>query len=221
MNRLIIVGAGGFGREVLNWALHAEAGQQDWRVAGFLDGNPRALEGYDYPFAILGDPKTHRPDAGECFLCAIGEPRIKLAVCQALEQAGARFVSLVHPSAVVGRTVVLGPGCIICPGAVVTADVRLGRHVAVNACASIGHDVVIGDGCTLSGHADVTGFAMLGQGVFLGSHAVILPKAKVGDFAIVGAGSVVLRSVKPGATVMGVPAIQVAGFQSGAEKAEP
>ena len=218
MKNLIIVGAGGFGREVSAWAMRIETGQAEWRVQGFLDSNPHALENYRYSLPIIGDPLTYQPTKHDIFVCAIGEPKIKLEICRRLEDAGALFTTLIHPSAVVGRTVTLGRGCIVCPGAVVTADVHLGNHVTVNACASIGHDAVVGDGCTLSGHADVTGFAKLGRGVFLGTHAAILPKAKVGDFATVGAGSVVLRSVKPGATVMGVPAIQVSGFGTVAGK---
>ena len=192
-------------------------GQDVWRINGFLDANPRALQGYEYNIPILGDPKDYLPAKDEVFICAIGEPKIKLEACRWLEDASAIFTTLVHPSAVVGRNTKIGKGCILCPGSVVTSDARLGKHVIVNACASVGHDAIIGDGSTLSGHADVTGFAKLGRGVFLGSHAAILPKAKIGDFAIVGAGSVVLRSVKPGATVMGVPAIQVSGFQPGGE----
>jgi sugar O-acyltransferase (sialic acid O-acetyltransferase NeuD family) len=214
MKKLVIVGAGGFGREVSGWALQTQAGQQEWVLGGFLDGNPHALDSYNYEWPILGDPMNYRPSTDEVLLCAIGDPRTKLAVCRRLEEAGGRFATLVHPSAVIGRNTIVGRGCIICPGAVLTADVRIGNHVIVNACASVGHDAVIGDGCTLSGHADVTGFVKLGRGVFLGTHAAVLPKTGVGDFAVVGAGSVVLRNVKPGATVMGVPAIQVGGFQS-------
>lgn len=221
MKKLVILGAGGFGREVFNWAMQIEKGQHSWRVSGFLDGNPRALEGYDHYLPILGDPMDYRPAKDEVFVCAIGEPRIKLEVCRKLEEADACFTTLIHPTAVLGRNTTIGEGGIICPGAVITADVRLGNHVIVNACATVGHDVVIGDGCTLSGHADVTGFVQMGRGVFLGSHASILPKAKVGDFAIVGAGSVVLRNVKPGATVMGVPAKQVSGFRTGEDKGKP
>ena len=170
MKKLIIVGAGGLGREVLSWAIQAEMGQDVWRINGFLDANPRALQGYEYNIPILGDPKDYLPAKDEVFICAIGEPKIKLEACRWLEDASAIFTTLVHPSAVVGRNTKIGKGCILCPGSVVTSDARLGKHVIVNACASVGHDAIIGDGSTLSGHADVTGFAKLGRGVFLGSH---------------------------------------------------
>lgn len=212
MNRLLIIGAGGFGREVFNWANDVPLKNRDWEIGGFLDANPVALDGYDCNSPIRANPLTYLPRQGDCFICAIGHPATKLRVCRHLKEHGAQFITLIHPTAVIGSRCSIGEGCIFCPGAVVTTDVKISDFVTVNAQATIGHDVVIGEGCTLSGHVDITGFVSLGEGVFLGSHAVVLPNAKVGNYAIVGAGSVVLKKVKPGATVMGVPAKQIAGF---------
>lgn len=212
MKQLLIIGAGGFGREVLGWALEIQPTQREWEIAGFLDSKPDALLEYSIPYRILGDPTSYRPNLNELFVCAIGKSAQKLQICRALKRQGAQFASLIHPSATVGPNCTLGEGCLLCPGAVLTTDVKLGDFVAINVHASVGHDVVIGDGCTLNAHSDVTGYAQLGEGVLLGSHASVLPNAIIGDYAIVGAGSVVLRKVNPHVTVMGVPAKQIAGF---------
>ena len=212
MKRLLIIGAGGFGREVLSWALDIPPAGRDWEVGGFLDANQDALKGYNCNYAILADPSTYTPLENDRFVCALGHPQTKLRICEALQQKGAHFIELIHPSAIIGRNVSAGAGCVFCPGAILTSDITIGNFVTINALATIGHDATVGDGCTLSGHVDVTGFANLGKGVFLGSHATILPGAEVGDYAVVGAGSVVLKKVKAGATVMGVPAKQIAGF---------
>lgn len=212
MKRLLIIGAGGFGREVLNWTLDIPSQNREWEVAGFLNSIPTALDDYPCGYTILGDPSTYVPLENDLFICAIGNPRDRLRVCHGLKARGAQFISLCHPSAIIGSRCTIGEGCIFCPGSVITADVRIGDFVTVNVNSTIGHDAVIGNGCTLSGHVDITGFASLGEGVFLGSHASVLPRAKIGDYAVVGAGSVVLKRVKAGASVMGVPAKQIAGF---------
>ena len=204
MKKLVIIGAGGFGREIFHWA--SDIVQQEWCIGGFLDQNAMALAGFSGFPPIIGDPATYVPSRNDVFTCAVGDPKSKLRLCNSILERGGRFISLIHPTAVVGTMCNLGQGCIFCPGTVVTSNVSLGNFVTLNACATVGHDACIGDGCTLSGHADVTGAAMLGRGVFLGSHAVVLPKARVGDYATVGAGSVVLRSVKAHSTVFGVPA---------------
>jgi sugar O-acyltransferase (sialic acid O-acetyltransferase NeuD family) len=212
MRRLLIVGAGGFGREVLGWALEQQKHQREWIVAGFLDSNPLALNGYNVPYKILGDPNTFVTADNDRFICAIGDPATKLRVAGQVRSHGGRFVNLIHPTAVIGPDCSLGEGCIICPNAVLTTHVRLDSFVTVNVGACVGHDAQIGTGCTLSPHVDINGHAVVGEGVFLGTHASILPSAIVGNYAIVGAGSVVLRKVQPRTTVLGVPARQVTGF---------
>lgn len=206
ITRLLIVGAGGFGREVLSWAEDIPRDQRNWAVAGFLDRDPAALSRYRIKHTILGDPEVYIPGTFDLFICAVGDPETKLAMAERLKSKGGRFATLIHPSAIVGQRSTIGEGSILCPRATVTADASVGAHVAINIFSSVGHDAVLGDGCTLSAFCDVTGKARLGRGVFMGSHAAVLPGVCVGDFARVGAGSIVLRKVKPRTTVMGVPA---------------
>lgn len=214
-SRLLIIGAGGFGRELLGWALAVPPGSRDWDVGGFLDANPSALDGFACDHPIVGDPASYAPAPHEVFLPAIGDPATKLQVCRALKARGARFATLVHPSVIVGPACRIGEGTVLCPGAILCTNVTVGGFVVMNTNSGCGHDAVVGDGCTFSSHVDVTGAVRLGEGVFLGSHAVVLPRVEVGDFAVIGAGSVVLRNVPARATVMGVPATQIAGFDTG------
>jgi sugar O-acyltransferase (sialic acid O-acetyltransferase NeuD family) len=210
MSLLYIIGAGGFGREALAWANAIPASARNWKIAGFLDANPGALDHYACGAEILGDPESYEPQSGDCFICAIGNPTVRLKVTAGLEARGAEFISIIHPKALVGPRVVIGPGTIICPGAILSCDIRVGRHVIINLNSSIGHDAIIEDGCTLSCQVDVTGGAILERGVFAGSHAAILPGIRVGAGAVIGAGSVVVRNVDSGTTVIGVPARKLA-----------
>ena len=209
MKRLLIIGAGGFGREIAVWASDVQARDQGFRVEGFLDANPSALDGFKTGLPILADPLDYKPSDQDVFVCAIGDPVQKLKICRSMKERGALFLTLLHPTAVVGPRCQIGEGCVVCPGAILTTDIELGAFVTLNILSCIGHDVVVGQGCILNPHAGVMGRARLGEGVFLGSHAVVLPGAKVGDYARVGAGSVVLNKAAARTTVMGVPARKV------------
>lgn len=209
--RVLIVGAGGFGREILHWvdmALKADAAP-DWEIGGFLDQNPQALDGYAVDVPIVGDPATYDPRPDDVFLCAIGDPRTKLRVCRQLVDRGADFPAWVHPGASLAARSTIGRGTILLPEAGISVDVTIGEFVTVNCRAGIGHDVVIGDGCTLNSFVNVAGGAVLGTGVSVSSHGVIAPRARIGDFSTVGAGSVVVRRTKPETTVLGVPATRL------------
>jgi sugar O-acyltransferase (sialic acid O-acetyltransferase NeuD family) len=206
MKKLIIVGAGGFGREVYAWAKdHPDFGKA-WELAGFIDDDAAALDRYNYPVGVIGSIKEHQPAENEVFVCAIGAPINKKKVCQSLLSRSATFVSLVHPSVILGENIQLGDGVVLCPRVTLTADISIGDFAAINCHSSVGHDVVIGDWATISGHCDLTGNTRYGTGAFLATGVRIVPSKSVGEFAYVGAGAVVIQSVKDGQKVFGNPA---------------
>lgn len=207
--RLYIIGAGGFGREVLSWLQQMPEWGRDWSFSGFIEDNRTELEGLSFTPGIVGRIQDWQVTPGDAFVCAIGDPKTRLRITDEFSAQGAEFPIIKHPTATLGLGCKIGVGCILCPGTVITTNVTLGDFVIINANSTVGHDAQIGRGTTLSGHVDITGYAQLGEGVFAGSHASVLPKAKVGAYAKIGAGSVVLRSVVAGATVMGVPAKQI------------
>ena len=208
--RLIIVGAGGFGREMLWTVGDLPAAGRDWEVAGFLDGRvdraAEELRGKGVGLPVLGSPEDYQPRDEDRFVCAIGDPRAKLRVCQMLRERGGRFETVIHPSAMVAPSAVLGEGAILRHGAGLSVNTVIGDFVTLNSTSGLGHDAVAEDGCTLSAYCDVMGGAHLERGVFLGSHAMVAPGVRVGECATVGAGSVALRRVAAGATAFGVPA---------------
>lgn len=207
MQNIIIVGAGRFGRELCCW-LEDMLDPASMRIAGFLDDTRAAAPCLNekYSYALLGAIDTYHVRAGDVFVIAIGNPAAKLRIATVLQDRGATFFNLIHPTAVVARTASLGTGTIICPFALVSADSVLHDFVTINSYSSIGHDAVIGRGTTLSSHVDITGGVIAGDGVFFGSSACVLPQVSIGAGATVGAGAVVMRKIEPGATVFTMPA---------------
>jgi sugar O-acyltransferase (sialic acid O-acetyltransferase NeuD family) len=214
---LVVVGAGGFGREVLATIQEDPASVRlpagSWSLKGCLDSNPDALKNYEARLPILGDPRHYGVTSKDIFICAIGDPATKLSICRNLQAKGAQFIQLVSSMSHIGIRCNLGVGCVLMAGARLSVDITLGDFVCLNGYATIGHDATLSDGCTLSAHCDVTGGAKLGEGVFLGSHATITPGVSLGDYARVGAGSAVVRNVPPYTTVMGVPAKTIFSHQ--------
>ncbi len=206
MKQLVIVGAGGFGREVLDWARQSEAFGRDWIVKGFLDDNPRALDAHRTGVPLLGDVAGHVPAPDEVFVCAMGRIGAKRRCVEAIRARGGAFTRVIHRTVVVGGAVALGTGVILCPGSIVTANAHVGDFVTINLQSTVAHDAVVGDWCQLHCHVDITGGVVLGEGVLVGSHASVLPGVQVGAGATIGAGAIVMRDVPAGATVYGPPA---------------
>ena len=211
MKNLIIIGVGGFAREVY-WHAQKSAGcGVEWQIKGFLDGDVKlSAEAYELlPAEVLGDIDTYEICADDVFACAIGSPKVRRSLIEKISARGGEFINIISELAEIVPTAQIGRGVIISPSVGISERARLGDFVALNAQTIIGHDAQIGDFSCVMPHVAVSGGCKIGSEVFVGSGAVILPKAKVGDGATIGAGSIVLKKVRAGVTVFGNPAIEI------------
>jgi sugar O-acyltransferase (sialic acid O-acetyltransferase NeuD family) len=135
----------------------------------------------------------------------------RLAVHDYLVGLGIDPISLVHPAAWVDGTAVLGTGHQVFAMAAVGVRVTLGRQCIVNTSATVDHGCRLGDGIHVMPGATIAGEAEIEDLAVIGSNATILPRRLIGRGAVIGAGAVVTRDVPPGATVVGVPARELAG----------
>lgn len=202
--RILIVGGGGFGREVLHWARDAWP-DHSALLAGFLSENAHALAGHACPLPVVADPATFEPEPGDALVMAIGIPGVRRRVAEDLLARGAEFLTLVHPSAIVAPTATIGTGSVVCPNAIVSDAARLGRFGLVNYHASLAHDATAGDFAVLSPYATLAGGARIAEDVFLGLHASVGPSVSIGPRSKVAANSCALADVPADALVLGVP----------------
>ena len=200
VDRILVVGAGGFGREVVHWARDAWPAASS-RIAGFL----AADGGGDGPLPVIADPDDFEPSPGDGLLLAIGIPMVRRRVAESLVSRGGRFLTLVHPSAMVVPSATVGEGSILCPYSIVSDAARVGRFTLLNYHASLGHDASTGDFSVLSPYATLGGGAHVGADVFMGLHASVAPGKSVGASSRVSANSACLADVPTGSIVFGVP----------------
>jgi sugar O-acyltransferase (sialic acid O-acetyltransferase NeuD family) len=218
---IVIFGAGGFAREVLQIIQDINAqspGASPWHPMGFVVDS--AFMGGEpvHGLPILGSVDWLALHPQVQVVVAVGAPSSRRRIAASIEAQGRNtFATLVHPRAWVGRQVEIGPGSVICAGSLITTDIRLGRHVHVNIGSTIGHDATLGDFVTLNPSVNVSGNVVVGQGCEIGTGSVVIPRADLGDWSIVGAGSVVTKPLPANVTAVGAPArvvkTRVAGWQ--------
>lgn len=209
MTDLIIVGAGGFGRETLMMIEEINASEPKWNVLGFIDDNLCALDGINCEKHILGKIADWEIKEGVFFVLSIAEPHTKKVIAELLKSRGAKFATLIHPTSRLGKNTTIGEGVILAARTDVTTNIKLGNFVFLNVASQVGHDCIIGDYCTLFPNSSVAGGSVLGDGVTVGTSAATYPGVKVGEYATIGMNSAVIRNVKPNTTVMGVPAKRI------------
>jgi sugar O-acyltransferase (sialic acid O-acetyltransferase NeuD family) len=204
MTRLIVVTAGGFGREI-----DAYASDAGFEVAGFLHdlhAYPGSLDGLGVEQRVLDTLDGYEIGPDDVFAIGLGDIEPRRAVAERLLGRGARLATVVHPTAWVAGSAELGQGVVIAPFAFVGPNTRVGDLSILNTYASIGHDTTVGRCCVLSPYAVCNGRVTLEDEVFLATHATVTPRRRVGQGAVVSANSVVLRDVPAGSIAHGNPA---------------
>ncbi|MDD5265197.1 MAG: acetyltransferase [Candidatus Bipolaricaulis sp.] len=201
---VVIYGAGGHGRVVLDAALRVPG----LRVVGVID-DASTLRGQRLlTTEILGDVSVlSEPRFRLCrVVVAIGDPASREAAAARVAAAGLGFAAIVHPTAFLAYGVSLGEGAMVLPMAVVHTGGSIGAHAIVNTGAIVEHDCRVGDYAHVAPGARLGGGVIVGRAALVGIGASILPGVRVGECAVVGVGAAVISDVRAGAVVGGSPA---------------
>lgn len=209
-DRIVVVGASGFGRETLDTLDAMQAHGSRIEVLGVVDDAPSQLNldrlharGTRYLGTIDAWLNT-APNAS--FVLAIGSPAIRRRLVEKLEAYGLHPLTAVHPTAIIGAESRFEEGVVVSAGAVISTNVRLGRHVHVNPGVIIGHDAILGDFSSLNPGSVVSGEVRILPSALVGAHATILQGLTVSSGATIGAGAVVTKNVPANSVVKGIPA---------------
>ncbi len=195
---IVILGAGGHGKVLFDICRETERnthGFLDTKVAGPIHGLP--VLGGD---SMLDDSAFV---AAYDFAIGVGERTIHKRLAGLISEKGGTLVTLVHPSAILSKSVKLGAGTVVMAGAVINIDARIGQNCIVNTRASIDHDCVIGNGVQICPGATLAGEVRCGEDAFIGSGATILPTIQIGARSFIGAGSTVNKNIPADKTVVG------------------
>lgn len=208
---LVVVGAGGFGREVMDVldAMRA-AGSADVELLGALDDAPSAenlARLSDRGVRFLGSVDAFLEDPPQAqYAIGIGSPAVRMAIAEKFDAAGLEGATLIHPSVTTGYDVRIGAGSVLCAGVRATTNIRIGRHVHLNLNVTVGHDSTVGDFVSVNPLASISGDCTISDRVMIGVSGVVLQGLTVGEGATVGGSACVVRDVPPGVVVKGIPA---------------
>ena len=202
MKKLLILGAGGQGKVVLDLALTCE----EWDEIRFLDGGKIGEEILGYPvigdlwdFEMFTEQYTHA-------IVAVGNNELRLKLIEELLKVGYQVPTFIHPSAVVSQFSTIGSGTIVMPQAVINVSAHIGKGCIVNTGVTIEHDCQIGDGVHLSPSATLGGTVSIGDKSWICLDAKVINNMTIGSKVTVGAGAVVIEAVEDERLVVGVPA---------------
>ncbi|WP_346984271.1 acetyltransferase [Chryseobacterium sp. POE27] len=204
-NKILIVGASGFGKEVLMCLTDCIAGTglKIEEIACFLETE----EFYEktktvHGISVITDDQFDPADYH--VVVAIGDPKIRKKAVEKLPKE-TKYTTIVHPSAIISEYVEIGEGSIITAGTIVTTDITIGKHAHLNLHTTIGHDCKIGDYFTTAPATNISGLCEIGDNVYFGTNSSIRQGIKVCDNVTIGMGGIVVKDIREEGVYIGSP----------------
>jgi sugar O-acyltransferase (sialic acid O-acetyltransferase NeuD family) len=208
LRKLVLVGAGGLGRETADVVRAINAVEPTWDLVGFLDDDPR-LEGRSVAGIPVRGPVAMAGSLDASVAVCTARPSLgssRPALVETLGLPADQRPALIHPGASLSGSTIVAPGCIVLAGVVATSMVSLGAHAVLMPHVVLTHDDAIGDYATLASGVCLGGGVRVGSQAYLGAGVLVREGLTVGEGALIGMGAVVLDDVPPGEVWFGAPA---------------
>ncbi|HQJ52088.1 MAG TPA: acetyltransferase [Anaerolineae bacterium] len=208
MKQVLLIGAGGHAREVLDVIESINDSSPQYEVLGYIvDPQYGTAGSMVNGVPILGGLELlARYQKRALVVCAVGPSHLRYGLVRRSQAEGCTFATLVHPSAIITRRVTLGAGVVVTAGCILTNQIVVGDHAHLNLGCTVGHDSILEPFVTLAQGVHVSGHVRIGTGSCVGTGVNIIQNINIGSWSIVGAGSTVIRDVPANTTVVGVPA---------------
>lgn len=200
--RLAILGASGHGKVVAD-----AAEQAGWKSITFFDDAWPKFDAIG-PWSVEGNSRALIAGlrAFDGVVVGIGNNRVREEKQLELEEARAKFVSIVHPSATISPHTSVGEGSVVLANSVVNPFAVVGAGVIVNTGAVVEHDCIVGDFVHVSPNAVLAGGVSVGNRSWIGAGASLRQSISVGNGSIIGMGAVVTKDIESEVIALGNPA---------------
>ena len=194
MKDIVIIGAGGFAREIAWLIEEINKKKLQWNLLGFIDDNYKNIEKNLNGYRVIGDVDCLKNMKKDIYsIIAIGNGKTRKKIIEKLKDR--KFGVLVHPNVSISKSVSIEEGSISCSGNILTVNINIGKHVIVNLDCTIGHDAKIENFSTLLPGVNLSGETIIGECSTLGTGSAIIQGIKIGKNVMIGAGAVVIRDI--------------------------
>lgn len=204
---IIIIGAGGLGREIL-WLLEEQNNKElVWNIIGFVDDNDTLKNKNIKGYPVLGTVEWLSNYSNYVsVVCAIANPFVRANIINNIKyNEYIQYPNIIAEGVKISDSVNMGIGNIICTSSILTTDINIGNFTIIDINSTIGHDAVIGDYVMIYPSVNISGFVNIGKYTEIGTGTQVIQGLSICDETIIGAGAVVVKNVAIKGTYVGVP----------------
>lgn len=218
MKQIVIIGAGGFGREVLWLIERINAKEMTWEIKGYIDDGIKAgtqINGYP---VLGGIDYLQKVEEQIAVACAIGSSQTRKKIIEKIShKKNIEFPNLIDPDVQMSNYIELGRGNIICAGSILTVNISICNFTILNLNCTVGHDVILNSFVTVYPNVNVSGCVSIGERTEIGTGTKIIQGKTIGEDIVIGAGAVVVRDIDIPGTYVGVP-VKAVKYKDGEKK---
>ena len=207
MKKIVIVGAGGFGREV-EWLIkRINQVNPTYEMIGFVDDGKAIGEEIGHSKVIYTTDELSKVNEELCVTIAIGNAKVRKMIANKLSaNPNLEFPNLIDPSVIYDEEeTTLGKGNIICAGTIMTVNIAIGNFNIINLDCTIGHDDILNNYITIYPSVNVSGNVIVNDCTEIGTGTQIIQGLSVNGNTIIGASAAVVKSIEESGTYVGVP----------------
>lgn len=195
INKIIIVGAGGHAAELTDYLNYTNNIKRLYEIMGYIDDDKNIYSQYKYDSAYLGDIKNHEVKKDAKYLLAIANLKYRRNIAAALLTKGAKFISFIHPTAIISPSAIIDEGTVVSHNSSVGPNAKIGKFNLLNSRCTIGHDTTIGEFNFISPQTAISGHTKIGNDNLFGTNSATIPSISVGNNNTIAAGMVIFKDV--------------------------
>lgn len=203
MEKLILIGAGGYAKSVLD-----SLDYYNYKLQGFIDEFSKEKTHLGYPVLAKSIEEIEEKESYVYFI-TIGNNIHRKRWHDILVKNKLRFINVVDKSAIISSDATIGNGCFVGKMAIINNRAVVGDDCIVNTRALVEHGCTVGNHVNLSTGSIINGDVVVEDGSFIGSGSTVIGQLKIGKNVTVGAGAVVTQNVRDNVVVVGVPAKEI------------
>lgn len=211
-----IIGAGGFGREIMPVAremIVGSSGSKEFDLVFVVENLKEQIVVNGHK--VINDKDFVALEAKNKYF------NIAIADCKTRERIATKMLtSNVKPFTIKASNTAIfdnndiGEGAILCPFTTVTSNAKIGKFFHANIYSYVAHDCIIGDFVTFAPSVHCNGKVVIEDYAYIGTGAVIRQGTNerpivIGKGSVVGMGAIVTKTVRPFTTVVGNPAVEL------------
>lgn len=210
MKNILIIGASGHSKMVIDIIKK----NNEYNIIGLIDSFKKVGSKIS-DYEVIGN-ENDIPNLIEKHnifgaLISIGDNWVRKQMKEIIETETPtlKFISAVHPSAVLAEGISIPKGTVIMANVTINSDAEIGEFCILNTKSSLGHDSIMNDFSSLAPGVTIGGNVFIGFCSAISLGASVIQNLKIGKHTVVGASSLVLKDIGDFKLAYGNPANEI------------